>query len=110
MSAANDAALLDLLALSEFDHKPTWKQAKPPQTTKQVTGHVRQLGIKDETLVNAYGIDAVEITCKVADFPFAPAKFDSFTVGTHKYVAQDVRTQIGFAGVPLLYRVYAKGN
>ena len=110
MTAAMDNALIGLLAKAEFDHAPVWTAAKPPQPTATVVGHLRQLGKGDEELINAYGADGVEITCKATDFPQAPEKFDAFVVKGHRYVAQDVRMQIGFSGAPLLYRIYCKGR
>ena len=110
MTVAMDNAIVGLLARPEFDHQPTWTAAKPPAPTATVSGHLRQLGKGDEELINAYGTDGVEITCKAADFPQQPEKFDAFVVKGHRYVAQDVRMQVGFAGAPLLYRIYAKGR
>ena len=110
MTAAMDSALIGLLAKAEFDHAPQWTAAKPPSPSATVVGHLRQLGKGDEELINAIGIDGVEITCKADDFPQAPVKFDAMVVKGHRYVVQDVRMQVGFSGVPLLYRLYCKGR
>ena len=110
MSLAMDSAMIKMLAMAEFNHAPVWTAAKPPSPSATVVGHLRQLGKGDEELVNAYGADGVEITCRVSDFTQAPEKFDAFVVKGHRYVAQDVRMQVGFSGSPLLYRIYAKGR
>lgn len=110
MTAAMDNAMVGMLRRAEFDHAPVWTAAKPPSPSATVVGHLRQLGKGDEELVNAYGADAVEITCLFSDFTQAPEKFDAFVVKGHRYVAQDVRMQVGFSGTPLLYRIYAKGR
>ena len=110
MTVAMDNAMIAVLQRAEFNHAPVWTAAKPPAPTATVSGHLRQLGKDDEELINAYGADGVEITCKAADFPQAPVKFDAFVVKGHRYTAQDVRMQIGFSGAPLLYRIYAKGR
>ena len=110
MTAAMDSAIVGLLKRPEFDHRPTWTAAKPPAPTATVSGHLRQLGKGDEELIQSYGVDGVEITCKANDFPQAPVKFDAFVVKGHRYIVQDVRMQVGFAGAPLLYRIYAKGR
>ena len=110
MTAAMDSALINMLAMAEFDHAPVWTAAKPPAPTATVVGHLRQLGKGDEELIQSFGVDAVEITCKATDFPQQPVKFDNFVVKGHRYIAQDVRMQIGFSGAPLLYRIYCKGR
>lgn len=110
MTLAMDNAMVGLLQRAEFNHAPVWTAAKPPAPTATVVGHLRQLGKGDEELINAYGTDGVEITCKADDFPQPPEKFDAFLVKGHRYVAQDVRMQVGFSGSPLLYRIYAKGR
>jgi hypothetical protein len=110
MTVAMDNAVLGMLGRAEFDHAPTWTAAKPPSPSATVVGHLRQLGSKDVELVNAYGIDAVEITCRADSFPQAPIKFDHIVVKGHSYIAQDVRMQVGFSGAPILYRIYAKGR
>ena len=111
MSLAQDQATLTMLSLREFDHSPTWTATKPPHESKTVIGHVRNLGSNDIELINAYGADAFECTCKAADFPIQPLKFDKITLADGRsFVVQDVRSQIGYNGTIILYKMYLKGK
>ena len=104
-----DAAVLTTL-LGTFDHNPVWKQAKPPHDTKTVVGHKRNFGSNETELVNAYGIDGVELIVKASDFTLAPEKFDRFTVGGEVYTVTDVKAQRGFNNAVILYRCYSRGK
>ena len=105
-----DGDITALMRNPVFNHSPQWEEAKPPHATSACVGHRRQLGSNDTELVNAYGIDAVEITVLASTLPKAPAKFDKFTVNGQNHIVQDVRQQIGFGGTVLLYRAYCKGH
>ena len=110
MSLAQDQATLTMLSLREFDHSPTWTATKGGET-KTVIGHVRNLGNNDIELINAYGADAFECTAKAADFPIQPLKFDKITLKDGRiFVVQDVRSQIGYNGTVILYKMYLKGK
>ena len=104
-----DAAVLTTL-LGTFDHKPVWTQAKPPHATKTVVGHKRNFGSNETELVNAYGIDGVELIVKASDFATAPEKFDKFTVDTEVYTVTDVKPQRGFNNSVIIYRCYSRGK
>ena len=108
MSAAQDTAMLQLLGMAEFNHAPVWTQAKPPQASATVTGHRRFIGNDETTLINAYGTDAVEMIVKASDFTTTPEKFDEFNVKGDNYVVHEVKHQVGFAGIVLLYRCFCK--
>ena len=108
MSAAHDQALLQLLSMPEFNHSPTWTQAKPPNASKVVTGHRRFIGSDEETLINAYGTGSIEMISKAADFTAIPEKFDEFNVKGDIYIVHDVKHQIGFNGTVLFYRCFCK--
>ena len=111
MSAAQDQATLTMLSLREFNHSPVWTQTKPPNQTKTVIGHVRNLGNNDIELINAYGTGTLECTAKAADFPVPPIKFDQIRLADGRaFIVQDVRTQIGYNGTVLLYKLYLKGK
>ena len=111
MSLAQDQATLTMLSLREFDHSPTWTQTKPPHQSKTVIGHIRNLGNNDIELINAYGNDAFECTAKAQDFPVTPVKFDKMTLADGRtFVIQDVRSQIGYNGTVILYKMYLKGK
>ena len=111
MTAAHDTAIINMLRMREFNHNPTWTEAKPPHDTKRIVGHVRNLGNNDTELINTYGNDALEATCLAADFPKAPIKFDKLTLADGRIlIVQDVRTQIGFNGAVLIYKLYLKGR
>ena len=111
MSLAQDQATLTMLSLKQFDHSPTWTQTKAPNESAVVVGHVRNLGNNDIELINAYGADALECTAKAADFPITPVKFDNIKLADGRsLVVQDVRLQIGYNGVVILYKMYLKGS
>ena len=62
-------------------------------------------------LINAYGNDAFECTAKAQDFPTPPIKFDKITLADGRaFVIQDVRSQIGYNGTVILYKMYLKGR
>lgn len=111
MSLTHDQATITMLSMREFNHSPTWTQTKAPNLSATVVGHVRNLGNNDVELINAYGTDALECTAKATDFPAQPAKFDTITLADGRsMVVQDVRTQIGYNGIVLLYKLYLKGK
>ena len=58
-----DAALLKVV-LQTFDHGPVWRQAKPPNATNKIIGHIRRFGSSENELVNSYGVNGVEIICQ----------------------------------------------
>ena len=104
-----DAALLKVV-LQTFDHGPVWRQAKPPNTTNQVIGHIRRFGSSENELVNSYGVNGVEIICQADTFPVPPSKFDRFTIDTEIFTATDVKPQRGFDNKLIFYRIYCKGK
>ena len=63
----------------------------------------------DTTLVQSQGINSAIITCKVADFTNAPAKFDRFVINTQTFVADSVH-KVHLNGRIIGYRIQTQGK
>jgi len=106
---ADSAVISQLLAV--FDHKPEWRQAKPPNTIRTIRGFQRQFGSDESELINAYGVRGCEVVCEAASFGGdQPEKFDQFIIDGQKFTIQMVRPTKGFRNRELLFRCFCKGG
>lgn len=71
-------------------------------------GH-KTAGLRDEPIINAYGIDAVVISIKADDLPAAPKKFDRLTIAGTINVLHDVR-EVNLGGVVIGWKCYVRGT
>lgn len=85
-----------------------WRQAKPPRTSKNVTLGFKTVGMRDEELVNAFGVGAKVLTIKVRDLPVIE-KFDQIEIGNERYTIDTV-LPIHLNGVHVFHKCFVKGR
>lgn len=98
-----------LQVLMTFNHTPVWRQADAPQTVLTVTGHATPFRPDEVELINAYGINGMNLRCRASQFPTAPKKLDQFEVLGRIWTVGGVTPVIGAGGYVLLYHCYLRG-
>ena len=79
-----------------------------PKLTLQSLGRAARA---EEALVNAYGVDSMQIHLMATSLPAAPQKFDIFTVSGQRLIAQGVMAKREETSGDIIgYQVYVKGD
>lgn len=85
-----------------------WEQTKPPQATVNCTVGFKTIGVRDEELVNAYGVGGKVITIKAVDVPHVE-KFDRLTIMNERYTV-DAAAPIHINGELVFWKAFVKGK
>ena len=88
-----------------------WRQAKPPNDTRNLVCITGPIDARQDVMVNAYGVNGRTFQILAADLPAAPEKFDQLELGGERYTINDVIPQhVRGAGTVVSYRVFCKGR
>lgn len=91
----------------------TWLQAKPPEQSGVIDKAIVQNNRREaDAIINAYGINGVNIQVDVDDVPVIPEKFDVFTdvIGQRHVVDTVIAHRARDTGVIRSYTIYCKGK
>lgn len=86
----------------------SWERAKAGGAAATVTVGFRTAGVRDEAIVNAYGINAVIMTMRASEAPVPPEKFDSFVVHGVRHTADAVHP-VNLNGDVIGWKIYVRG-
>ena len=86
-----------------------WTQAKPPHATKNIEVGIKTASVRDEAIINAYGVGAKIITMKASDFTTPPEQFDQIAIGGETYVLADVHSSV-IGNVVQFHKGYVRGK
>ena len=79
--------------------------------TKDIIAGFKTAGLRDEAIVNAYGVGAKILTLKAGDFTTAPEKYDTFQFqGTDEVYKAEAVHPIHMNAKVQFYKVYIKGR
>lgn len=72
---------------------------------------VTSVGVAEETIINAWGVDAKKITIKADSLATPPKKHDRFVIGTQEHTVVAVVEKLAEGTHAMLgYLCYCKGN
>jgi hypothetical protein len=95
-------------AVADLGVPASWERAKVEGSAARLTVGFRTAGVKDEAIVNAYGINAVIMTVLASEALVPPEKFDSFIVQGVRHTADAVHP-VNLNGEVIGWKVYVRG-
>lgn len=86
----------------------TWERAKNQAFSGVIPVSFKTAGVKDEAIINAYGINAVIMVVRAIDTAIPPEKFDSFVIEGVRHTADAVHP-IHLNGSIVGWKIYVRG-
>ena len=107
LSSFKAAQLKTLDALGSPCHYVNVKSSN----TLDIVAGFKTAGVRDEAIVNAYGVGAKIITVKASDFTTPPEKFDTFQFdGNNETYKADTVNPKHIGAEVVFYTIYIKGK